>query len=364
MQFKKLPFRRMGRRISIASRKEVAELAGVSEATVSRVLNNVGPIKEETKQRVQSAALKLGYTPSSLAQSFARRRSGNLGVVMPYLPKARLFSTYYFSEILSGIGSRAREEGYDLLMLFRDEDEPMDYSGLFRMRKIDACIVLGAKEDPIELASLRRLKEEGHPFCLINQHFDGEEFHEVDADHIEGSRQAVQHLLDQGFKRIAFLNGPESYSNSRDRLIGYTSALSESGIPLDASLLFEGNFSRKSGVMAAKKIVSFLDEIDAIAVANDRMAIGLQQGLQELGVARERIPAIVGYDDSDAAELTTPALSSVRVPFFELGEIATAKVLEMQRGGDLNISLQPIQIKLPTALVIRASSNFMKPKEE
>jgi len=91
MQFKKLPFRRMGRRISIASRKEVAELAGVSEATVSRVLNNVGPIKEETKQRVQSAALKLGYTPSSLAQSFARRRSGNLGVVMPYLPKARRF---------------------------------------------------------------------------------------------------------------------------------------------------------------------------------------------------------------------------------------------------------------------------------
>lgn len=279
------------------------------------MLNNVGPIKEETKERVLAAALKLGYTPSSLAQSFARRRSGNLGVVMPYLPKARLFSTYYFSEILSGIGSKAREEGYDLLMLFRNAEEPMDYSGLFKMRKIDACIVLGAKEEPGELASLRRLKEENHPFCLINQHFAGEAFHEVDADHVEGSWQAAKHLLEQGFTRIAFLNGPESYSNSRDRLTGYARALAEVNLSVDSSLLFEGNFSRKSGIIAAQEMLPLLDEIDAIMVANDRMAIGLQQGLQELGIPRDRLPAIVGYDDSEAAELTTPALSSVRVPF-------------------------------------------------
>lgn len=352
--------------ISIASRKEVAELAGVSEATVSRVLNNVGPLKEETKERVLAAALKLGYTPSSLAQSFARRRSGNLGVVMPYLPKARLFSTYYFSEILSGIGSKAREEGYDLLMLFRNAEEPMDYSALFKMRKIDACIVLGAKEEPGELASLRRLKVEGHPFCLINQHFEGEAFHEVDADHVEGSRKAVKHFLDQGLTRIAFLNGPVSYSNSRDRLTGYARALEESNLPLDDSLLFDGNFSRKSGVMAAKEMLPLLNVIDAIVAANDRMAIGLQQGLQELGIPKDRIPAMVGYDDSDAAELTTPALSSVHVPFYELGEIAVTKVLELL-GCSLSesaTSSQIIQVKLPTELVIRASSIIMNPKEE
>ncbi|MEK3736108.1 LacI family DNA-binding transcriptional regulator [Paenibacillus sp. FSL L8-0493] len=340
----------------IASRKEVAELAGVSEATVSRVLNNVGPIKEETKERVLAAALKLGYTPSSLAQSFARRRSGNLGVVMPYLPKARLFSTYYFSEILSGIGSKAREEGYDLLMLFRNAEEPMDYSGLFKMRKIDACIVLGAKEEPGELASLRRLKEENHPFCLINQHFAGEAFHEVDADHVEGSWQAAKHLLEQGFTRIAFLNGPESYSNSRDRLTGYARALAEVNLSVDSSLLFEGNFSRKSGIIAAKEMLPLLDEIDAIMVANDRMAIGLQQGLQELGIPRDRLPAIVGYDDSEAAELTTPALSSVRVPFYELGELAAAQIIELLGNNLAEIPAPAVQIKLPTELVIRASS--------
>ncbi len=323
------------------------------------MLNNVGPLKEETKQRVQAAATKLGYTPSSIARSFALRRSGNLGVVMPYLPKARLFSAYYFSEILSGIGSKAREEGYDLLMLFRDANEPMDYCGLFRMRKVDACIVLGAKEEPGELAALRLLKEEGHPFCLINQHFEGESFHEVDADHVEGSWQAVTHLLEQGCTRIAFLNGPEAYSNSRDRMRGYTRALSEAGIALDPTLQFEGNFSRRSGVAAAKEMVTRLEEIDAIVAANDRMAIGLQQGLRELGVTAERMPAIVGYDDSDAAELTTPALSSVRVPFYRLGELAAAKVLEMPDGGP-DASVQKVRIKLPTELIIRASSQIRK----
>lgn len=342
--------------IAIASRKEVAELAGVSEATVSRVLNNVGPLKEQTKERVLAAARQLGYTPSSLARSFARRRSGNLGVIMPYLPKARLFSAYYFSEILSGIGSRAREEGYDLLMIFRDADEPLDYSELFRMRKVDACIVLGAKEDAEELAALRKLKEEGHPFCLVNQHFEGENFHEVDADHVLGCRLAVKHLLEQGFTRIAFLNGPEAYSNSRDRLLGYTGALADAAIPLDQSLLFEGNFSRRSGIAAAGPIAAQLQRIEAVAVANDRMAIGLQQGLRELGIPGERMPAIVGYDDSEAAELATPALSSVRVPFFQLGEIAASKVLALPEGSEAKGAGDIIRIKLPAELVVRASS--------
>ncbi|OKP66497.1 LacI family transcriptional regulator [Paenibacillus sp. P3E] len=342
--------------IAIASRKEVAELAGVSEATVSRVLNNVGPLKEKTKERVIAAARELGYTPSSLARSFARKRSGNLGVVMPYLPKARLFSAYYFSEILSGIGSRAREEGYDLLMIFREADEPLDYCGLFRMRKVDACIVLGAKEEAGELEALRQLKKDGHPYCLINQHYEGESFHEVDADHVEGCQLAVKHLLSQGFTRIAFLNGPQAYSNSRDRLEGYMQALQEEGIPADASLMFEGNFSRRSGMAAAQAILPQLKHIEAVVVANDRMAIGLQQGLRELGVNMDRMPAIVGYDDSDAAELTTPALSSVRVPFYQLGEIAAAKVLELLENGGVNSGNEMIRVKLPAKLVVRASS--------
>ncbi|WP_036717072.1 LacI family DNA-binding transcriptional regulator [Paenibacillus sp. JCM 10914] len=346
----------------IASRKEVAQLAGVSEATVSRVLNGVGPIKEETKRRVNEAAQQLGYTPSALARSFARRRSGNLGVVMPYLPKARIFSAYYFSEILSGIGSKALESKVDLLMLFREPGGSMDYLNLFRTQKVDGCIILGAREEEEERLAIKAMAEAGHPYCLINQRFENESFHVIDADHVEGSYQAVRHLTQQGFKRIAFLNGPPEYSNSRDRMEGYVRALTEAGLQQEDPLLFEGNFSRKSGIAAAEHMVSKLDRIDAIFAANDRMAIGLQQGLRMCGVAESDMPAFVGYDDSEAAELSTPPLTSVRVPFYELGCLAAEHVLHRlgqpeaaikEEGSQLQ---KPLHRQLPTRLVIRASS--------
>ncbi|MFB5673480.1 LacI family DNA-binding transcriptional regulator [Paenibacillus terreus] len=342
--------------MNIVRRIEVAELAGVSEATVSRVLNGVGPIKEETRQRVLEAAERLGYTPNAMARSLARRRSGNLGVVMPYLPKARLFSAHYFSEILSGIGSRAREEGYDLLIIFRDPDGATDVEGLFRMQKIDACLILGAKEEAEERETLRRMQEKGYPFCLINQHFAGESFNEVDADHTEGSYQAVRHLLEQGFRRIAFVNGPEVYSNSSDRRAGYERALQEAGLPIESDLLFAGNFSRTSGLRVAEEILGDLNRIDSIFAANDRMAIGIQQGLRQAGVLPEHMPAIVGYDDSDAAEMTSPGLSSVRVPFYELGEMAAARVLRLLEEPEKNEETPPFKVRLPVELVVRASS--------
>ena len=225
------------------------------------------------------------------------------------------------------------------------------------MRKIDGCMILGAKDEPEELQALRQLKAEGHPFCLINQHFEGEGFFEVDADHEEGSWQAVKHLVQRGYRRIAFMNGPTEYSNSRDRLKGYERALKEEGLLLEPSIQFMGNFSRRSGIQAAAQMAPVLDRIDAIFAANDRMAIGLQQGFREQGIPASHIPAIVGYDDSDAAELTMPALSSVRVPFYQLGEMAASHVLRMMENEAAGLSLPEVSsIKLPTELVVRASS--------
>lgn len=315
-------------------------------------------MKEETRQRVLEAARQVGYTPNAIARSFARRRSGNLGVVMPYVPKARLFSAYYFSEILSGIGSSAQANKYDLLMLFREPGGTMDYMSLFRSRKVDACIILGAKDELCEREAIRDLDQGGHPYCLINQRFDGENFHVVDADHAEGGYNAVRHLIKAGYRKIAFLNGPDVYSNSRDRLTGYRRALNEAGIGLDPSLLFEGNFSRKSGLAAAELIASHLPGIEAVFAANDRMAIGLLQGLRARGVRPEHMPALVGYDDSDSAEMSDPPLTSVRVPFYQLGERAASHVLHLleNQDGPNDHAQERMQLLLPTDLVIRASS--------
>lgn len=340
----------------MATRKEVAERAGVSEATVSRVLNNVGPIREETKRRVLEASKALGYYPSALARSFVRRKSGNLGVVLPYVPKVNVFSTYYFAEVLSGIGEAVREYGYDLLLMFRSPQESMDFAGLFKSQKVDACIILGSRDVSEERAALRILQEEGHPYCLINQHFEGESFSEIDAEHKQGSLEAIRHLIALGAKRIAFLNGTLDFSNSVDRLEGYRKALAEAGLPFDPQLMLEGNYSRKSGYAAASRVYAMLDSLDAIFVANDRMAIGLMQGLRELGVQTDDFPAIVGYDDSDAARLTDPPLTSVHVPFYEMGKRAAKRLLA--QGPDGSDDEGAPREMLGTRLVVRKSSRL------
>jgi DNA-binding LacI/PurR family transcriptional regulator len=309
-------------------------------------------MKEETKQRVLEAAKTLNYHPNAIAQSFARRKSGNLGVILPYVPKVHLFSTYYFSEVLSGIGAKVKETGYDLLVMFRSLDEESDYKDRFRSQKVDACIILGASDTPKEREQLKELEAEGHLFCLVNQHFAGESFNEVDADHSGGSYEAVQHLLATGYRRIAFLNGSPQFSNSADRYEGYRRAMQEAGMDPQAllNLYVEGNYSRTSGYRAAAAFYERRHEIDAIFAANDRMAIGLVQGLRELGWEAGRDIGIVGCDNSDAARVTDPPLTSVAVPFYDMGSLAAERLLAQVNG-------EPggFQVKLATELVIRQS---------
>ncbi|THF79878.1 LacI family DNA-binding transcriptional regulator [Cohnella fermenti] len=343
----------------MASRKEVAALAGVSEATVSRVMNNVGPIKEQTRRKVLEAAERLGYHLNAIASSFAKGRSGNVGVVLPHVPKVRLFSTFYFSEILSGIGEAVQEAGMGLLLLYREPGMEYDYLSLFRTSRIDACLVLGATSLPQEERSITRMAEAEVPFYVVDQRYEDRRIPSVLADHELGSYLAAKHLLDQGLRRIGFLNGTDYYSNSRDRLSGYRRALQEAGIAFDETLLFEGNYSRKSGIEAAAAVLRSLDRLDAVACSNDRMAIGLIQGIKEAGIAVPGRLPVIGYDDSDAAAFIDPPLSTVRVPFYEMGRLAAEQVMqELAResaegepdGGGDRVRM------LPTSLAIRQSS--------
>jgi LacI family transcriptional regulator len=336
------------------NRKDVAKLAGVSEATVSRVLNGIGPMKESTRERVMEAAKQLNYELNAVASSFARGKSGNLGVVMPYVPKVHLFSTYYFSEILSGIGDTVRSKGYGLLLLFRDPSAVYDYVSLFRTQRVDACIILGASSIDSELEGINRLAGERFPFCVMDQRFENPSISVVGADHEQGSYEAVKHLVSRGHRQIGFLNGAPQYSNSSDRMSGYLRALLEAGIKLDESIIYEGNYSRKSGNKAADSVYADLGKLDAIFVSNDRMAIGLMQGLREKGCQLPADLKVVAYDDSDAASLTEPPLTTVKVPFFEMGRLAAERLLTRLTGGDESEIV--FQETMQTELKIRKSS--------
>ncbi|MBB6674922.1 LacI family DNA-binding transcriptional regulator [Cohnella nanjingensis] len=344
----------------MATRKEVAELAGVSEATVSRVLNGVGPIKDATRERVMEAAARLGYQLNAVASSFARGLSGNIGVVLPHVPKVHLFSTYYFSEILSGIGEAVRTGGHGLLLLYRDPGQPFDYVSLFRTRRVDACLVLGASSLPDEEAGIRALAEEDVPFCVVDQRFGGLPVPAVIADHVSGSYVATRHLLASGHARIGFLNGSPQYSNSADRSQGYRMALTEEGIAWNEDIVYEGNYSRKSGYEAAARVAADFDRLDAVLCGNDRMAIGLVQGLKERGFRLPYDLPIVGYDNADASSLIDPPLTTVEVPFYEMGLRAASRLLSRLGGGaeDASAGLEV----LPTRLVVRKSCKTSTPE--
>lgn len=347
--------------VSVSNRKKVAELAGVSEATVSRVLNGIGPMKESTRQRVLSAAKQLNYELNAIASSFARGRSGNIGVVLPHVPKVHLFSTYYFSEILSGIGEAVRAKGYGLLLLFRDPNEVFDYASLFRTQRIDACIVLGASEIASEREGIAKMAGQPVPLCVMDQRFKGLDVSTVATDHEQGSYEAVKYLLAQGHSRIGFLNGSPQYSNSVDRMAGYMRALREAGIEIDESIVYQGNYSQKSGWLAANAVYADLGKLDALFVANDRMAIGLIQGMRDKGCRFPDDLPIVGYDDSDAASMTEPTLTTVKVPFYAMGRLAVERLLE--RLSDPDNTEFRFNETLQTEFIVRKSSGTNRSEE-
>lgn len=340
--------------MTLAKRRDVAQLAGVSEATVSRVFNNVGSLREETKKKVFEAAKVLNYQPNAIARSFATGKSGNIGVIVPYLPRVNLLSTDYFSEILGGIGEKLGENKYNLLLLFQSPHEPKDYVQLFHSQKIEGCIILGASDTPGERKAINNIHERDLPYCLINQTFAGYPFHSIDADHYKGSFEAVTFMLKKGVRRIAFVNGPKEYSNSVERMTGYQDALLSEGIEPRTDWVFDGNYSRTSGVQTAGKIKSLIPELDAVFAGNDRMAIGLMQGLYETGYHVSKDYALMGYDDSTIAQIVQPQLSSVRVPLFEMGQLAAKKVLDFVTNG----KSEPIQVRLPVQLIERESTNM------
>jgi LacI family transcriptional regulator len=339
--------------MSTAKRKQVAQLAGVSEATVSRVLNGVGPVREETRRKVLEAAEQLGYYPNSLAKSMVLQKSGNIGVFLPYVPKVRLISTYYFSEILSGIGHEVREHGLSLLLQFQSPDLEPAYSLPFRTKKIDGAIILGAREGERELAAFRELREMEAPFCVVGARFAESGFCEVDADYRHGARLAVRHLYEQGYRRIACVTGDPHYSNTLDREQGVHAEFRRLGIPHDDHLRVPGNYSRKSGYEAGARLYEMRGRFDAVFAANDRMAIGLMQYLKEQGMEAGRDYGLVGFDDEDASRWCDPPLTTVRVPFFAMGRRAARMIIDMLNG---TRDLGETREELPVELVVRRST--------
>lgn len=339
----------------MANRNDVAKRAGVSGATVSRVFNNPDSVADETRDKVLKAAEELNYHPNVIASNFVKRRSGNIGVIMPHFPRVHIFSVYYFSELLSGIGEALQEQGYNLMLFFHKMQigKDNDYFPYFRAGNVDGCILLGTFKND---RGLLGIYDKGYKFCLINNYIADTDISFADVDNVAGAYEAVNHLINLGHSNIVFLNGPSFYTNSTDRFIGYKKALKEAGIPFKEQYVIEGNYGRKSGYEATEKLLTLSGKPTAVFAANDRMAAGLIQGLKQKEVRIPEDMSVVGYDDSDTAVLIEPRLTTVRIPFFELGKQCAQEfisILKGERKTSFNLFLTP-------ELVVRESAQMLK----
>jgi LacI family transcriptional regulator len=298
--------------------KDVAREARVSVATVSRVLNDSGPVSEETRQRIHEVAGKLRYVPHGGARSLITSKTNTIGVLLPDLYGD------FFSEVIRGMDDTAQRHGFHLLISRSYADRHGIETAMRAMRgRVDGVVAMSPDLDAESLLNVPSTM----PVVLLCSVSRGNELDSLTIQNCRGARDMVRHLLSLGHRRIAIIKGSPRNYDAAERLRGYKLALREEGIKPDATLEREGGFTEQGGYAAAMSLLQLPDGPTAIFAANDSMAIGALSALRESGVRVPEDIAVAGFDDIPLARFMDPPLSSVHVPICELGANAVEMLL-------------------------------------
>ena len=313
---------------------EIAEVAGVSVSTVSRALSNGKyPLKQETRQNILKLAEEMGYKPNLVARSLQSNRSHLVGVVVDRMQSPFAAAT------VEGIQDGLRNAGYSISIAYSNRDQAIATQAIhtFYSHQVDGIIILNSWlhtfNDPI-------LSLQDRPFVFINRLFGSSRQNCVGPGDRQGARLATQHLVDLGHRRIGYINGMEDWIEAQNRLAGYCDVLTERGLPVDEALIRHGNWSIESGYEAAQELLALADRPTAIFTANDIMALGAMYAIQKAGLDVPGDVAIVGYDDRDFAAWIRPALTTVRMPSYEMGQAAARLLLEQINKAELEDATQ------------------------
>jgi DNA-binding LacI/PurR family transcriptional regulator len=328
---------------------EVARVAGVSRATVSRVVNGNQKVGTDARRDVERAIARLGYVPNLAARSLVTRRSESIGVVIPE-PPGMLFGDPYFPRLLRGVSSELSARNLQLVLLMpQSSDEERRLEHYLSAGHVDGALLVSLHGNDT-LPDV--LTARGVPVVVGGRPPSGEMVSYVDVDNVGGARTAVGHLIEGGRRNIATIAGPADMSAGVDRLAGYQGALAAAGHHPDPGLEAVADFTQQGGAEAMRRILDQRPDVDAVFAASDLMAAG---AIGVLRAAGRRIPedvAVVGFDDSSIAETSDPALTSVRQPIEEMGREMVRLLLEQaSRPGSV-----PRKVILATRLVRRRSS--------
>lgn len=323
--------------------KDVAREAGVSVATVSRVLNGSGPVSEQTGQRIREVAGRLRYVPHGGARSLITRKTQTLGVLLPDLYGE------FFSEVIRGMDETAQQRGFHLLITRGCADKHGIATAIRAMRgRVDGVVAMSPDLDADSLLDIPA----NLPVVLLCSLPRGHALDSLTIDNRRGARDMVRHLLALGHRRIAIIKGAPRNHDASERLRGYRDALREAGIASDRSLEPEGGFTEAGGYAAALRLVNVKPRPTAVFAANDSMAIGALSALRESGLRVPEDMAVTGFDDIPLARYMDTPLSTVSVPIRALGARAVEILLH---GITHKNSHSRTRERIATQLVIRRS---------
>lgn len=322
-----------------ATIRDVAKRAGVSISTVSRVLNGSSPVSEDKRQLVLEAADALGYSPNPAALSLLNKRVGGLGVLLPFV------GGEFFAELLSGLDEAAQELGL-FLLVSTSHRQPAEFRKAIHAldKRVDGLVVMAPELDPEDAASLLRTDT---PVVFLNTDTQGLDADAFNFDNHAGTYALTRHLLAEGHRAIAFLEGPPLAHDAQERLRGYRDAMTEAGLSTE-SLVFEGGYTRETGFAATEAVLAAEPRPTALVCANDYCALGAMSALHQAGVDVPGEISVCGFDGLVSATYAVPPLTTVQVPVREIGDRAVrrlaARLDGSVRGGDFENEVVPVEL--------------------
>jgi DNA-binding LacI/PurR family transcriptional regulator len=327
--------------------RDVANRAGVSTATVSRVLAGIGNPRPATAQRVIDAAAALDYRPSGVARSLRMKQTQTLGLIVTDIQNP------FFPELVQAADTAARGLGYSILLgsAAYDEHRAMHYLRLMVDRRVDGLIIASSQ---VSDESLKWLLSSPVPAVIVNAEAGDLPVPIVTSDNAEGARLAVGHLVELGHHRIGFVRGPASYTADAPRAEGFRAACREAGLPPEATPEVMGDGLFEGGERAVSALLAAAPDLTAIACYNDITAIGV---LRALRAARIRVPeqiSVIGIDDIAAASWVVPALTTVAQQKAEMGRLAVERLVDILAAP--NEPPEPVTTRLPMVLRVREST--------
>lgn len=337
----------MARSKSHVSLKDLALEIGVSISTVSRALNNHPDISPEMTLKIQKLASELDYSPNPLAMGLLKQATKMIGVIVPDIV------THFYSSIISGIEDVAEERGYYILIASSNESLEKEIKSVENLLKtrVEGLIVCLSQETK-NYEHFERLIKNDIPLVFFDRVCRCEEASSVIVDNVDAASKITKHFFDNGFRRIAYISGPDHLNISKDRTLGYINGLKKCGLSFDNELLVKCNMNAKDATKATAKLLSLPSRPDAIFGINDVVAFAAMKEIKRQGLSIPNDIGLVGFTDEFHSTVVDPCLTSITHPTYEIGKSAANLFFEQIDNQDIAKN----QVVLKTKMIVRESS--------